>query len=217
MLKDDWLMNLIRQSIQAIQHVLGLIDNGEFEKAEEAIGETAEEYLGLPWQQMEAMTVEELDNFLGVNEQAGIGQMIMLADLLRSSATIALQKDDEDAAYQYNLKALEIRLRLAIGHDLSNAHLDNTVDELTEALSEYVLPTPIVEQLMTYYEKTTQFDKAENYLWELIEDHITDEDMVTEGLAFYERLLLKNDSELRTGNVTRTELEEGFNELWEAR
>ena len=215
MVKDDWLMQLIRQSIRALHHVLGMIETDNLDGAEDSIAETAKEYTGLTWDQVESLPPEDLTAYLGRNEQAGVGQMILIADLLRASGIIAQKDENENRAYAQFLKALDIRLELAIGHNLSNAHLDSNVDELVDVfLGDYVLPTSTTLQLFTYFEKTTQYDKAENILYELLEDHITDGDMVADGLAFYERLLQQTDTVLATGNLTRAEVEEGFNELW---
>lgn len=215
MLKDDWLMKLIKQAVQAVHHVMGFMEADQLDEAEEAIDETLRELTGLSWDQLDSMTATEISSYLGANEQAGIGQMILVADLMRVSAEIGARDGDEAREFNNLVRALEIRLGLAIGRDLSNAHLDGTIDELEAALEEFVLPTNVAQALLTYYEKTTQYDKAENYLWELIDEHITDNDMVSEGLAFYERLMQKTDTELAVGSMTRPELEDGFNELWE--
>ena len=187
----------------------------QLDEAEGVIGEAASAYLGINWEAVEGNSAETLISLLGNNDQAGLGQLVMLADLLKAQGIIYTTDEDEDNAYISFLKALQIRLELTIGHDLSNAHLDATIDELVEEhLGEYVLPTPIVQKLFTYYEKTTQFEPAEEVLWELVDDHITDGDMVQQGLEFYERLLQKTDTDLATGGMTRAEVQSGFDDLW---
>ena len=110
MVKDDWLMQLIRQSIRALHHVLGMIDSDDLDGADEAIADTAKEYTGLTWEQVESLPATDLTAFLGRNEQAGVGQMILIADLLKASGVIAQKDENESRAYTQFLKALDIRL-----------------------------------------------------------------------------------------------------------
>ena len=218
MFKDDYIMKIIRQASMVFHRAIGLVRTDQLDEAEGVIEEASTEYLGMDWQTVEGNSAEMLISLLGNNDQAGLGQLIMLADLLKAQGIIYVEDENEEGVYASFLKALEIRLALTIGHDLSNAHLDATIDELVdEHLGEYVLPTPIVQQLFIYYEKTTQFDKAEDVLWELVDDHITDEDIVQTGLEYYERLLQKNDTDLATGGITRAEVQSGFDDLWEKR
>lgn len=215
MVKDDYIMKIIRQATAVFHQVLGLVKSDELDQAEMVIGEAATEYLGMDWEAVEGNSAETLISLLGNNDQAGLGQLVMLADLLKAQGIIYTTDEDEDSAYISFLKALQIRLELTIGHDLSNAHLDATIDELVdEHLGDYVLPTPIVQTLFTYYEKTTQLEQAEEVLWELVDDHITNNDMVQQGLEFYERLLQKTDTDLATGGMTRAEVQSGFDDLW---
>ncbi|MGB1253753.1 MAG: DUF6483 family protein [Candidatus Promineifilaceae bacterium] len=218
MFKDDFIMKIIRQASMVFHRVLGLVNADQLDEAEATLGEAAMEYLGMDWETVEANSAEMLISLLGNNDQAGLGQMIMLADLLRAQGIIHTHDELEESAYASFLKALQVRLSLTIGHDLSNAHLDATIDELVdEHLGDYLLPTSVVQQLFIYYEKTTQLDQAEEVLWELVEEHITETDIVQYGLEFYERLLQKTDTDLATGSITREQVQKGFDDLWEKR
>ncbi len=216
MIKDDWLIKLIRQMAKVMHDVHDLVSTGNLDEAETMIERMSAEYLGFDWRESETLSADDLIAIVSNNEQAGVGQMLLLADMLRTSGEIELKESgDEELAYPFFLKALQIRLNLALGHDLSNAHLDGNIDELIVGpLSGYVLPTDTTLNLFTYYEKSTQYDKAEEILWELIEDHITTDDMNQFGLAFYERLLLLDDTQLNTGNLNRADVDKGFEDLW---
>ncbi len=215
MIKDDWLMNLIEQTAKTVRTIVGYADEGELAAAQASIEETAQEYTGLTWPQITQMPADDLTAYVGRNEQNGIGHLLLLTELLYLAGDIANASDDPTSAYVYHLKALDIRLQMAIGFDLSNAHLDANIHVLANLLSDkYVLPTSTMQALFTYYERTTHFDLAEDVLFELIDEHITTEDMVAAGLAFYERLMQHNDTMLATGNFTRAEVDDGFDELW---
>lgn len=218
MIKNDYLMRIIEQATAVLGRVLRLLQNDQIEQAETLIGEALGEYTGLTLDELDALPAEQLLARVGHFQQGGLGQQLMLAELLQTRARVALARGDDEMALYAALRALQIRLTLALGHDVSNARLDSAIDDLLRTqLADVRLPTATLAQLFDYYEKTTQFDRAENVLWTLIDDHFTDEDMVQAGLAFYERLLRKSDSELRTGNLSRAEVEEAFDELWERR
>ena len=215
MFKDDWVMNLIRMVGKIHARILGKIEVDDLEVAEQDIGEVYDEHLGIPMPEANALTSEDLIARLATRPQNGVGEMLMLAEMQNLQGMIAEREEDETAAYHHFLKALQVRLNLAIGFDLSNAHLDSNIDELVRKLEEYVLPSHTLQQVFVYFERTTQFDRAEDALWELIDDHITDDDMVQEGLAFYERLMVQTESQLRTGNFSRDEVQQGFDDLWQ--
>lgn len=215
MFKDDYIMKIVRQAGKVFARVVNRVREEAIDEAEEIAEAAAREFVGIGLHEAEWRSADNIAARLSTREQGGVGELLMLADLLRAKAIIYEHSEDEEAAYRVRLLALQIRLKLAIGFDLSNAHLDSTVSDLSAQLEEYVLPTPTVYQLFIYYEKTQQYDEAEEVLWELINDHIAEQDMVQEGLAFYERLLQKTDSELQVGNMDREEVQDGFDELWE--
>ncbi len=215
MFKDDYIMKMVRQAGRIFARVVNRVRDNAIDEAEEIAEAAAQEFVGIGLFEAERDSADNLAARLSPREQGGVGELLMLADLLRAKALIYEHDDNEEAAFCARLLALQIRLKLAIGFDLSNAHLDSTVSDLSAQLEEYVLPTPTVYQLFVYYEKTQQYDEAEEVLWELVNEHIAEQDMIQEGLAFYERLLQKTDSELSVGNMDREEVQDGFNELWE--
>ena len=215
MLKDDWIMKIVAQFGKVYAHILGKVDDGDTQGAQELIGDNLSEYIGLTSPQIETMSEHDLINSIGAGGIEGQGRLIMVTELLRAEGYVRKAENDEEGAVQRWIKVLNIRIHMAIGHDMMNAHLDATVDALIEELKEYQLPTQTVTELFNYYEKTGQFDLAEDTLYELIDNHITNNNMVEEGLAFYERLLRKSDSELQAGSLPRDEVQAGFDELWE--
>ncbi len=215
MLKDDWLMRIIKQSARMMGNILKNIQSGSLDSAQQQIDEALDEYVGIDSSTAEFMSPPEMMARLGTGEMAGSGKLIFLTDLLRAEAMICDAEEDETGAYNRRIKALDIRLELAVGRDMTNADFDATIDNLIDELDEYELPTPILEKLFGYYEKSQQYDMAADALDDLIEgDHHTSENMVDAGLSFYERLLRKSDTELNVGNFSREEVKTGFDALW---
>jgi hypothetical protein len=67
------------------------------------------------------------------------------------------------------------------------------------------------EHVITYYEDIGRFDKAEDFLFELIPS--SDEGAIGLGKAFYIRLRGLSDENLEKGGLPRVEVEEGFEYL----
>lgn len=215
MLKDDWLMRIIKQSARMMGNILAQINTKNLDEAQVEIDAALDQYVGIDSSAAEHMSPEEMMARLGTGEMGGAGKLIFMTDLLQAEAMICSAEGDETGAYNRRVKALAVRLELAVGRDLSNANFDATIDDLIAALEEYVVPTPIVEKLFGYYEKSQQYDLAADTLDDLIDgDHFTAENMTDEGLAFYERLLRMTDTELNVGGITRDEVQAGFDALW---
>jgi hypothetical protein len=215
MFKDDYIMRIVNQVGHVLSQIISRLSQGDRVEAEEIIAGAYEEFVGVTAEQVATLSAEELLLQLGRGDMGGLGKLVMLSELLRAEALLFDAQELETEAYERRLKSLALRLELTMGHDLQNAHLDAMIDQLLEELSSYVLPTATVVRVFRYFESSGQFDRAEDVLFELIDEHIADDNMVEEGLAFYERLLRKSDSELRAGNLPRAEVEESFDELWE--
>lgn len=91
-------------------------------------------------------------------------------------------------------------------------------DQYTDKLEEIVLkidPYEIHDEtkyhLMMYFEEKGLYGKAEDCLFELIQNNYSN--IVNEGKAFYTRLLEKDDSALEQGNLPRIEIVESLSQL----
>jgi hypothetical protein len=69
----------------------------------------------------------------------------------------------------------------------------------------------VLRRLFRYLEDRALYATAEDALYEWVDRE--DPAAISEGIAFYERLLAKSDAELAQGNLPRAEVEEGRGEL----
>ena len=69
----------------------------------------------------------------------------------------------------------------------------------------------MLRRLFRYLEERALYATAEDALYEWLDRN--DPDAITEGIAFYERLLARSDVELADGNLPRAEVEDGRGEL----
>jgi len=84
------------------------------------------------------------------------------------------------------------------------------VAPLLDKLDEYELPFEINDLLWRFHEQTGDFAKAEDALFDLLDDA---PDLVPEGIDFYERLATLTDAELLEGDLPRDEVAAGLAEL----
>jgi hypothetical protein len=75
------------------------------------------------------------------------------------------------------------------------------------------LPFELTVLLWRFYEQNGDFARAENVLFELLEEYGVTETVIPHGVAFYERLLARSDFELSSGGLPRDEVEAGLREL----
>ena len=137
-----------------------------------------------------------------------------VAALLKTEGDIFANLEKQDESYYRHLKALNLFLRLFLhGKDIEELKLFPNIDDLVQKLEEYELPLPTNQQLFRYYEKAGRYAKAEDVLFEMLEADVLPQDMVTEGMNFYQRLLAKSDDELLLGNLSRDELADGLRQV----
>jgi lipoprotein NlpI len=79
------------------------------------------------------------------------------------------------------------------------------------------MPAQTYAMLMEHYERTGQFAKAEDALYAILDADANNDYALNFGISFYERLLGRRDTELTEGNLPRTEVEAGLQELLERR
>src|SRR6266571_4710669 len=91
------------------------------------------------------------------------------------------------------------------------------VEGLLDKLVDYELSAEIKVQLFQYFERTGRYSRAEDVLFELLEvddqENEPESSLVDRGIAFYERLLRKKDTELVAGNFSWEEAREGLAQL----
>jgi len=185
------------------------------EKARQSLDQELKNKFGLTKEQLVSLDAEYLINLIETMETDTAVALVRLAGWIDAQGTVYEAQKLETESYHTRLQELMLRMEAALGKELSNAHLDGRIDTLVAMMNAYVLPEKTMLKLMEYYEKTTRFDKAENILFELLEEYITEANMVQHGLKFYERLMNANVTELAAGNLSREEVQEGFDELWE--
>ena len=66
-------------------------------------------------------------------------------------------------------------------------------------------------KIIDYYEFSGQYSKAEDLIFELIENN--NKDIIDRSVSFYKKLLHRTDAELESGNLSREEVNDALDEI----
>jgi len=182
---------------------------------------------------LEFLTEEEFKRITGIDSQAllKLSETELIAHLIESDAAHGVREkmffvttllkeagdlaaaegriDDSRACY---LKGLHLLLdSLARGDDFEQPEFVPKVDLFVNTLEE--IPPQTCALLMQHYERTGQFAKAEDALFTILDSDASNDYALNFGIAFYERLLGRTDTQLEDGNLPRAEVEAGLQEL----
>jgi tetratricopeptide (TPR) repeat protein len=211
MLRNDYLMRLIEQFTQAIALILGFKKAKEYKKSLTAIQDTVQQIFGVDAKFIDTIPEEDLLILLKVDGNIDPDRAVMIAALQRITGEIYEAQKELDLSYFAYLKSLTLYLEV-FNHDGDTLLSDylSEIEPLIGKLEHYELPCRTKHRLWRYYEKTGNYAKAEDLLYELIEADERESDILGQGVGFYERLLTKTDPELNAGNLPREEVEEGL-------
>lgn len=211
MIEQDYIMRMIAMMTAVIAKVLHLKYARDYPKALLELQTASKSILGIPLSLLEGLTDEQIVDLYRSDLAASAAKLYVAGMLLKEEADLlALQGRGEESSL-CSAKALSLLLEslLAVSEPMEEQHLE-TIDALRERLADANLSPALRSRLAKYLEWRGMYGKAEDLLYELIEE---DEQFVHEGVAFYERLLKKSDSLLTEGNLPREEVQEGLKKL----
>lgn len=219
MVERDYILRLIKQMTEALAIVFKLERGGDYLEALRVIDNTYQQLLGLDAATIASLPPEALLSLIRSSsvgyqgQQAVAERLTVLANLLQAEGDVyeGLGKANESALRR--LKALDIQLAILTGEDPSSTRATDAVRTLLERLSEYELSVRTKLQLWKHFEQFGDFARAEDWMYEVIEDEYAPTDIVQRAIAFYHRLLDQSDYDLVHGNLPRVEVEAGLAQI----
>ncbi len=212
MFQRDYIMRMVEQLTQALVQLLRQKAVHQYHEAQETINTASATILGLDMSLIRILSDEQIIDFFRSDDDIDAGKCLVVAELLFHDSDIMERQDsDDDFNFGY-LKSLSLFLSAFIQEgDLLEAQYQEKVAQLQEKLADYFLPQHVEYKLFRYYELIGQYDKAENLLFDLAS--VSYPEIQQEGIAFFQRLLDKDDDALTAGNLPRNEVIEGLAEL----
>ena len=219
-MQTDWLVQQISQFARFLAVILGLKKRQEYHAAQETIEEALNTLLDLDLDKLRTLPPEELFRRLTIAETTMVGRekVLFAAALLDQAGDIHAAQQQVEMSVSCYVQALHLLLELLITDD--HASLPNyapTVEQMLAKVDAEMLPLEARHATMLYFEKIGAFAQAEDVLFEMLDavadDGETTADLIAIGEMFYERLQQQSDAALITGNLARSEIASGINDL----
>ncbi len=214
MINKDYILRIAEQIGRELSILVGLRKRNQNEDALIAIDNALLHHLGLTSRFIDSISDETLVQTLSPLGSLNVMQALWVAELLKVEGEVYTQMGRDKDSYYSLVKSLYLLLESTFQEYIPielefHAHIKELVDELTD----YELPTHLQSHLFRYYEQTGFYDKAENTLYDLLQNQRSSSQMREQGQAFYQRLLSKSDEDLQAGNFSRAEVYEGLGQL----
>lgn len=220
LVQRDYIMRLFEQMGQVIAVVIGLKKDGEPSQALQLMSESMQGLVGFNLEDAEKLSAEDLIQMVRISRSGHsspgemvAGQLGVVARLLEETADVHDMQGEADRADRARLKALHVYLVVLVEEQAGIDDLQERVGPLLQRVSDYVLPFAITDLLWRFHEQQGDYSSAEDTLFELLETTGADSGVVGNGIAFYQRLLVRSDDDLAAGGLPREEVEAGLSEL----
>jgi len=217
MINKDYILRMAERFGRYLAIILRL---REYNKQEEALLYIDELFLqttGLTTGFINSASEEMLLNLISPLGVLNVEKCLWMAVLLQQEGDIYVELGKSNESYYRYLKALHLFLEVASHNgDVKDIDITMAIEDILNKLAEYELPLKTKNKIFRYFEKMGSYARAEDVLFEMVEGEENEpaSDEITEqGIAFYNRLLKKSDTDLKAGNLSRQEVEEGLVQL----
>ena len=219
MINKDYILRMAERFGRYLAIILRL---REYNKQEEALLYIDELFLqttGLTTGFINSASEEMLLNLISPLGVLNVEKCLWMAVLLQQEGDIYVELGKSNESYYRYLKALHLFLEVASGNnDVKDIDITMAIEDILNKLAEYELPLKTNNKIFRYFEKLGSYARAEDVLFEMVEGEEkekepADDEVIEQGIAFYNRLLKKSDADLQAGNLSKDEVEEGLAHL----
>ena len=219
MINKDYILRMAERFGRYLAIILRL---REYNKQEEALLYIDELFLqttGLTTGFINSASEEMLLNLISPLGVLNVEKCLWMAVLLQQEGDIYVELGKSNESYYRYLKALHLFLEVASGNnDVKDIDITMAIEDILNKLAEYELPLKTNNKIFRYFEKLGSYARAEDVLFEMVEGEEKEKEpasdgIIKQGIAFYNRLLKKSDTDLKAGILSREEVEEGLAQL----
>jgi len=214
MLQRDYLMRMIEQFSNVLAKVIGLKSADKIEEKQQVLNEALNHFIGLSEATIESLSYRDLINLVSGVKEINPEKCFILAELLKAKADVFASYDDMDKSFNLYLKSFNIYVETMLSNNSSYLEPNySTIDQTINTIMQFQIPYETKKLLFHYYERIMKYDKAEDVLFELLNQGTHKNVILSEGAAFYERLEQKRPEELEKGNLPIDEVLEGMEKI----
>jgi hypothetical protein len=218
LINKDYILRLAERLGRELAILLGLRKREQYQEALIYIDDLLLRMSGFTSRSINALSEALLVKALSPLGILNVEACLWIATMLKAEGQIYEDQININESYYRYIKSLHLFLT-ALQHEPIDDHkpFSTEIRELLVKLEDYELPQNLKKQLFRYYEYSGQYAKAEDTLFELLEQYTTYQEIQALGLAFYERLLAKSDADLLAGLFSRQEVHEGITQISQKR
>lgn len=215
MYRDDYIMRMIRQFGQVVTYVLGLRRRRDFALALISTDEAVRDRLGIGSEALAERSEREILALIRFRDRDGLWreEAAYIAALLYAEAVIYAERDDAARSAARALRALQLLAEAALDAPDPLPDYAPPRAELLALLRDYAIPARTRAALLQLCEQQGDYAGAEDQLFHLLDERPGDAELRAAGLAFYERLLARDDDTLAAGGLPRAEALAGLAEI----
>ena len=212
-------MRQIELAAQALARILALAKGGKRDQAIGLFDEAYKPIAGVSGKVVATLDEEQLLTLLTSGSAPDPRRLTVAIELLVTEADLLAAEGEEKAAAAHYRRALGLTAYLA-GH-LGRLPDGDLPRKLADRAGTLALTPSQRLHLARLHEALGQYGDAEDLLFEVLDDDRAsrasgggaDTAAVDHGIAFYQRLLAKDDADLEAGNLPRDEVRGALAEL----
>lgn len=212
MLKRNLTSELVEKFNEALNKIIASKNEGNYDNALNLIDNTFKDIFRLSVKFFNSFSDENLIDMVNTDGTINADKCIIMAKLLEEEADVLEHQNKLDESFYINLKSLNLFIEAYISKD-NNCDLQNyfsDIDMIIDKVSEYKISSSLQNKIIEYYIKANRYDKAEDSIYNLLNETNFNNDYIKSSIALYENLLLKSDEELLIGNLPREEIEDSL-------
>lgn len=211
MSQRDYILRIAEEFGRAVAQVVYKKQIKDYAAGQNLIDEQCKQILGVGIGFVHSMPEETLLSMLTSFGTLNTEKCWLLASLLKAEGDIYLDQGNPDNSYYSYLQSLNLFLEvLLLDATISGTDFVPALEGLLYKLREYELPTSTKLKLFQYFDQSGKYARAEDILFDMLEIGTPDRDVLALGIAFYQRLERKSDADLKAGDFSRAEVEEGL-------
>ncbi len=211
MTQRDYILRIAEEFGRAIAQVVYQKQIKDYAAGRNFIDEQCKQVLGVGMGFVHSMPEETLLSMLTSFGTLNTEKCWLIATMLKAEGDLYEGEGNSTEGYYSYLKSLDLVLEvLLLDTTASGIDFVPELEGLLYKLGDYELPARTRLLLFQYFDQTGKYARAEDVLFEMLETGNPDADILARGIAFYQRLKRKSDAELKAGNFSREEAEEGM-------
>lgn len=214
MLSEDYFMRLINQLLAVLVQILFHKEAGQYQEAQTLIDQSLEQLLGVKVELLHQMDEASILRILTSQGEIDLNRLEMVAELYRIEGDLLADQELKAGSHQDYLRALTFYLEIGLAPGVQSARETNEkIENLSQLVSGYELPTEVLFMLFDYHEKRSEFAKLEEHVSALLRKEDQLPEIQPNLKEYYQARSEMSDYDLEAGGISRSVVETRLEEL----